>query len=583
VAAVRGWQAPGGAEGRVTLDFRLAGSYKRALEDVATGGEGVEWPVTTLTPTRAPLASPLSDMWVSVTSRKTSAGAWSRFVMPTAWIRARLSRGLSLSSLGPNEARLLFDAGAATGGLAAALLFLAIFIPGSISRRDTAPLLASPILFITWNVLAGLYTRLKLVTWQRKAAVLLGTVALTSVSCLVLGAPPAGVLLWALVVAAPVILARAFVALPFTRHAAAVTTLVAHRHGPVVVLGGAGYIGCHTVDLLLKQGYEVRVLDRLMYGRLPIAEFIGHPRFELIEGDVTDLTKLTSAARNASAVIHLAGLVGDPACAVDPDFTRHTNIVATRMAKDVAQSLGVQRFVFASSCSVYGVSDAEVDELSAPNPMSLYAQTKLDSERELLHVVRDNFFVTVLRFATVFGHSRRPRFDLVANLFTAQAMTEGRITVIGPRQWRPFIHVRDLARAIVRVLESSPHLVQSQIYNVGDGRMNMTIGQVGELVAEITRESCGQVTVTVQEEAAQDRRNYGVSFEKIRRHLGFEAETGLADGIREMARQFADGSYRDFRDEVYNNVATARRAVERFYDPLESQRLYGPLRVGSAP
>jgi nucleoside-diphosphate-sugar epimerase len=499
--------------------------------------------------------------------------------MPTARIRARLSRGWSLSSLGANEARLLFDAGAAAGGLAAALLFLAIFIPGSMSLRDGAAMLGSPIIFITWNALAGLYTRLRLVTWQRKAVVLLATVAATSVTCLVLGAPMAGVLLWALVVAAPVVLARAFVALPFTRHASVVTTLVAHRHGPVVVFGGAGYIGCHTVELLLKQGYEVRVLDRLMYGQQPIAEFIGHPRFELIEGDVTEITKLTSAARNASAVVHLAGLVGDPACAVDADFTRHTNIVATRMAKDVAQSLGVQRFVFASSCSVYGVSEAEVDELSAPNPVSLYAQTKLDSERELLHAVPDNFFVTVLRFATVFGHSRRPRFDLVANLFTAQAMTEGLITVIGPRQWRPFIHVRDLARAIVRVLESPGHLVQSQIYNVGDGRLNMTIGQVGELVADITREFCGHVTLTVEEEAPQDRRNYGVSFEKIRRHLGFHAETGLAEGIREMARQFANGSYQYYREEVYSNVATTRRAVERFYDPVESQRLYSPLRA----
>ncbi|TMA99487.1 MAG: NAD-dependent epimerase/dehydratase family protein [Deltaproteobacteria bacterium] len=350
-------------------------------------------------------------------------------VTPTARIRARLSRGWSLSSLGANEARLLFDAGAGAGGLAAALLFLELFVPGSTSLRQVLPLLAAPILFLAWNVLAGLYTRLRIAAWPRKAVVLLGAVAATSVSCLLLGAPVAGVVLWGLIVAAPVVLGRAFVALPFTRHASLVTTLVANRHGPVVVLGGAGYIGSHTVDLLLRHGYEVRVLDRLMYGRDPIAEFIDHPRFELIEGDVTEITKLTRAARNASAVIHLAGLVGDPACAVDVDFTRHTNIVATRMAKEVAQSLGVYRFLFASSCSVYGVSDTEVDERSALNPMSLYAHTKIDSERELLYAVRDDFFVTVLRFATVFGHSRRPRFDLVANLFTAQAMTEGRITV----------------------------------------------------------------------------------------------------------------------------------------------------------
>ena len=501
-------------------------------------------------------------------------------VTPTAWIRARLSRGWSLSSLGPNEARLLFDAAAGAAGLAAALLFLELFVPGSTSLRQSLPLVAAPIVFIAWNVLAGLYTRLRIAAWQRKAVVLMGTVAATSASCLLLGAPVPGIVLWGLIVAAPVVLARALVALPFTRHASLVTTIVADRHGPVVVLGGAGYIGWHTVDLLLQRGYEVRVLDRLMYGREPIAEFIAHPRFELIEGDVTEITKLTSAARNASAVIHLAGLVGDPACAVDPDFTRHTNIVATRLAKEVAQSLGVYRFVFASSCSVYGVSDSEVDELSALNPMSFYAQTKIDSERELLHAVRDDFFVTVLRFATAFGHSGRPRFDLVANLFTAQAMTEGGITVTGPQQWRPFVHVRDLARAIVHVLEAPTAVVQSQVYNVGDRRLNATIGQLGELVADVAREFRGPVTITVREQAAQDRRNYLVSFEKIRRHLGFEVETGLADGIREVARRFANGSYQHYRDEVYSNVATTLRAVEHFYDPLESQRLYAPRRVG---
>jgi len=501
-------------------------------------------------------------------------------VTPTARIRARLSRGWSLSSLGANEARLLFDAGAGAGGLAAALLFLELFVPGSTSLRQVLPLLAAPILFLAWNVLAGLYTRLRIAAWPRKAVVLLGAVAATSVSCLLLGAPVAGVVLWGLIVAAPVVLGRAFVALPFTRHASLVTTLVANRHGPVVVLGGAGYIGSHTVDLLLRHGYEVRVLDRLMYGRDPIAEFIDHPRFELIEGDVTEITKLTRAARNASAVIHLAGLVGDPACAVDVDFTRHTNIVATRMAKEVAQSLGVYRFLFASSCSVYGVSDTEVDERSPLNPMSLYAHTKIDSERELLYAVRDDFFVTVLRFATVFGHSRRPRFDLVANLFTAQAMTEGRITVTGPQQWRPFVHVRDVARAIVHVLEAPADVVQSQVYNVGDRRLNTTIGQLGEVVADVAREFRGPVTITVREQGADERRNYLVSFEKIRRHLGFEAERGLADGIREMARQFADGSYQHYRDEVYNNVAATLRAVEHFYDPLQSQRLYAPRTVG---
>src|SRR5262249_7356476 len=155
-----------------------------------------------------------------------------------------------------------------------------------------------------------------------------------------------------------------------------------------------------------------------------------NPRFEVVEGDATDIMKLTEAMSGVSSVVHLAGLVGDPACAVDRSFTRHTNVIATRMLKEVAISMGVPRFVFASSCSVYGASEEEVEETSPLNPVSLYAVTKIDSERELQSLIDETFCVTILRFATVFGHSRRPRFDLVANLFTAQAFNDGRITVM---------------------------------------------------------------------------------------------------------------------------------------------------------
>ena len=270
-------------------------------------------------------------------------------------------------------------------------------------------------------------------------------------------------------------------------------------------------------------------------------------------------------------MIYLGGLVGDPACAVDRDFTLHANIIATRMAREVAQSLGVSRFIFASSCSVYGSNDREVREEDAVNPMSLYAETKIDSERELLYSVRDDFFVTILRFATVFGPSPRPRFDLVANLFVAQAMTQGVIAVIGPDQWRPFIHVRDLARAIVMVLEAAPSVVQSQIYNVGDNRLNLTIGELGELVAEVVR-GYREVVVTV-DPGRGDPRNYKVSFEKIRSHLGFTAELTIADGIRELAQHLDSGQYLDFRDPIYSNLAVTRAALEDFHEATD---LYAP-------
>jgi nucleoside-diphosphate-sugar epimerase len=281
--------------------------------------------------------------------------------------------------------------------------------------------------------------------------------------------------------------------------------------------------------------------------------------------------------RDASAVIHLAGLVGDPACAVDTEFTRHTNIVTTRMAKDIAQSLGVRRFIFASSCSVYGASDVEVDELGKLNPVSLYAQSKIDSEQELLASRPDDFLVTILRFATVFGHSRRHRFDLVANLFTAQAMTEGLITVIGPEQWRPLIHVRDVARAVVTVLDADPIKVDGQIFNVGDGRLNMTILQLAQVVRHVTSKY-RDVEISVQEDV-DDRRNYVVSFAKIGSVLGYRATTSIEDGVREMAEQFRSNRYQPYRDEIYSNVAMLRKVLSADPDPAELMHRYDPVRL----
>jgi nucleoside-diphosphate-sugar epimerase len=312
-----------------------------------------------------------------------------------------------------------------------------------------------------------------------------------------------------------------------------------------------------------------------MYGRESLAEFLHNPNFELIEGDVTNIAKLTVAARNASAVVHLGGLVGDPACALDAQFTRHANVVATRMAKDVAISLGVSRFVFASSCSVYGVSDREVDEAGNLSPVSLYAQTKIDSERELLWNPPDGFFVTILRFATVFGHSRRPRFDLVANFFAARALTDGVIPVLGPQQRRPFIHVQDLARAIVAVLRADLYTVQSQIFNVGDQRLNMSIMQLAETVQKLVR-PYRDAKITVNENP-EDMRSYAVSFEKIRLKLGFEAGTLMEEGITEIVANLRAGKYRDYRDLIYSNVLTTSKALADFHSPAEMARLYGPL------
>jgi nucleoside-diphosphate-sugar epimerase len=473
---------------------------------------------------------------------------------------------------------MVYDAGMASAAAMASGVLCLIFANRAVpSARYLIALCCLPLLLVAFNFLGGIYSRLKTAKARHKALVLLASTICTCAAGWAIAGDPASVVLWAAISYPPIALARVLLSLPYGRHKK-LTSIAINQRGPVVVIGGAGYIGSHAVELLLAEGHQVRVLDRLMYGRQSLGDFLSHRRFELIEGDATDIMKLTQALSGASAVIHLAGLVGDPACAVDPTFTRHTNIVATRMAKDVAQSLGIFRFIFASSCSVYGTSDEPVTEDAELKPVSLYAQTKIDSENELLFRGRDNFVMTVLRFATVFGHSRRPRFDLVANLFTAQAITDGLITVIGPQQWRPFIHVRDLARAIVTTLNSDPFVVADQIFNVGDKRLNLTIMQLAEVVKNVTSKY-RDVTISVSENS-QDRRNYAVSFEKIDSLLGFQAATLMEQGIAEMADSLISGQYKDYHEDLYSNVAMTAKDLSRFQDPNELAHLYAPLKIG---
>jgi nucleoside-diphosphate-sugar epimerase len=493
-------------------------------------------------------------------------------------LRARWRRRISIEALGPNEARLAYDAGVGALGVAISVGFCLQFLAGS-SMRRLLPVLPLPALLLAFNYLFGIYSRLRTASGRVKAIALLGATVSASLADAAIGGPPAPVLLWLMLVFPPLALARLLLGLPYGRHKKLISIAVNHR-GPVLVIGGAGYIGSHAVDLLLQAGRQVRILDRLMYGREPIQAFLTNKNWELIEGDATDIAKLTQAMKGASAVVHLAGLVGDPACAIDEDFTRHTNIIATRMAKEVAHSMGVRRFVFASSCSVYGVSEKEAGETDELHPVSLYARTKIDSETELLASQHDDFFVTILRFATVFGHSRRPRFDLVANLFTAQAITDGLITVTGPTQWRPFIHVRDLARAILLVLDTEPIIIQNQIFNVGDKRLNMTIQQLAEIVQAVcSRYRSVRISVS---ENREDRRNYAVSFKKIQEILDFKAETLMAPGIEEMAVALHEGRYGNYLERVYSNFAMTAQALSQFQDPAESAHLYAPLKVSAA-
>jgi len=334
----------------------------------------------------------------------------------------------------------------------------------------------------------------------------------------------------------------------------------------VLVVGGAGYIGSIVVRALLKRGFRVRVLDSLVYGASAIEEVLDHPRLEFMRGDCRNIQDVVSAMRGAGAVIHLAAIVGDPACDQDHKTAQEVNYAATRMMIEIAKGEQVQRFIFASSCSVYGASEQVMNENSQVQPISLYADTKVDSEEALLSATTGGFHPTILRFATIFGLSPRPRFDLVVNLLTAKALKEKVITIYNGEQWRPFLHVADAAAAIMCVLEAPVALVGGQIYNVGDSRLNFTLTDVANKLVKFfpyTR---------VEHVENADRRSYRVSFEKIKGHLGFRCTRSLDDGIYEIKAAFESGQISDYGAALYSNVKYLKQhGSPRQTDVLGSQ------------
>ena len=325
----------------------------------------------------------------------------------------------------------------------------------------------------------------------------------------------------------------------------------------VLVVGGAGYIGSILCRKFLERGYQVRVMDTLVFGEEPILSLLRSPAFELIKGDMRDITKVTAALDGVDAVVLLAGIVGDPASSQVPKETIETNYFATMTLAWACKYYQINRFIFASTCSVYGANENVVTEDDSLNPLSLYARSKIDSEREILALKDDNFSPTMLRMATVYGLSPRMRFDLVINVFALKAATSGKIAIFGGDQWRPFVHVEDAAEAYVQCLESPLNKVAGQIFNVGGE--NLTINQVGEIV----KEHFPRLEIERSEKeiikGAMDARNYRVSFEKMEKELGFKHKRTVQQAVMEMKEALEKGNFTDFEESRYYNVEMAKK------------------------
>ncbi len=316
----------------------------------------------------------------------------------------------------------------------------------------------------------------------------------------------------------------------------------------ILITGGAGYIGTALLPLLLDKGYDVRILDLLIFGRDPIKRWLGHPRLELIQGDFRQADVVEHAMQEVDAVVHLGAIVGDPACDLDDKITLEVNLIATGMVADIAKKRHVGHFIFASTCSVYGASDQMLDEQSEMKPVTLYARTKAAAEKASLMMADDHFSPVVLRFSTVYGLSGRYRFDLVINLLTAKAMMDGEITVFGGNQWRAFVHVEDAARSIMEVLSSPLDIVRGEVFNVGSDEQNYTITQIGAIIHDHVP------TARIITNDLIDPQNYRVNFHKIRSILNFSPRWTIEQGIQQVIAAIMGGQVTDYKDARFSNL-----------------------------
>lgn len=327
----------------------------------------------------------------------------------------------------------------------------------------------------------------------------------------------------------------------------------------VLVSGAGGYIGSVLTRELLSAGHRVVAFDRFFFGREPLDGADAGGRLKLVQKDIRDVEPADLAG--IDVVCDLAALSNDPSGEIDPGLTHAINHAGRQRLSSAARRAGVARYILSSSCSVYGAGDTlELTEEAPTAPLTAYADSTLRAERDALALAGDGFAPVVLRNATVFGVSPRMRFDLVINLMTLHAVERGHITVMGGgRQWRPLVHVRDVARAFRAAIDAPAAQVSGQVFNIG-----LCNHQIRSL-AFIVRETLPiPVTVAIAPDDA-DRRNYSISFAKAREGLGFAATIGVEDGVREIYDALKYGRVENGPKTVtvgwYRSILEAKRLI----------------------
>lgn len=310
----------------------------------------------------------------------------------------------------------------------------------------------------------------------------------------------------------------------------------------VLITGGAGYIGSLFTGILLQRGYSVVIVDDLLFGGDSLLAYLTHPKFTFHKGNVTDKASIREYFKGVDCVVHLAALVGFPACRqVGPQVAWLYNLQGTKNVYELAQENEAKRFVFSSTYSNYGIAegDATVTEESPLNPQSLYAETKIAAEQFLIAQGKTSTTVPVVfRFATLFGLSPRTRFDLIINQFVLQAIEKRRLVIYQKNYNRSFVHIRDIAKALLMAMEFDIKKVGNQIFNVGSNEGNYSKEEVIHLIQKYVPE------VTIEQKDLSfdgDMRDIKVSFDKIERILGYTTDVTVEEGIRELAEAIRSG------------------------------------------
>ena len=323
----------------------------------------------------------------------------------------------------------------------------------------------------------------------------------------------------------------------------------------VLITGGAGYVGAVLVPHLLQRGYRVRVLDLFLFGDDVFDAVKSNSGLECIHGDIRDQELLKRVLPGVDAVIHLACISNDPSFELNPALGKSINFDAFEPLVKISKASGVRRFIYASSSSVYGVSEIpNVDESHPLLPLTDYSRFKMLCEPQLLAQQSADFTTMVLRPATVCGYSPRQRLDLTVNILTNLAVNNGKITVFGGSQLRPNLHIQDMAAAYQLLLELPSSAIAGRTFNAGF--QNYSVAEIAQIVKRVVEtEMPGRAPIEIVTTASNDLRSYHINSDKIRRELGYSTRFTIEDAVRDLVSAFSAGKLpNSLTDPRYFNI-----------------------------